>query len=214
MSGPSKIRVLVVEDHPLTADGVRALLEAAGGIVIVAHAVSGAEALVQAQSTKPDVVIVDLNLPDMSGLKVIEALAADHPHVRAVVLTMHEEEEYIPRALRAGARGYVLKSANSADLITAVRNVHDGQCHFPGEMAVAILRDYQADTAVKPRLTKREAEVLRLIAQGRLNKEIAEALFISVRTVETYRGRLMKKLELHSVADLTRYAIKDGMLEA
>jgi DNA-binding NarL/FixJ family response regulator len=205
-------RILVVDDHPVTADGVCAVLRRALDPSDVKSVLTAAEALRIAPEFRPDVAVVDLNLPDQSGFDVVQALTAEHA-TRVVVFTMHDDDDYVLRATRVGAVGYVLKSDATTQLIEAVRAVAAGEEYFPAEVAAALLR--QIARRANPRaLTPREEQVTRLIASGLTNKEIGARLGLSVRTIETYRSRVMKKLDLHSIADLTRFAIAKGLLGA
>lgn len=212
------IRVLLVDDHVVVREGLRHVLGAGHGFEVVGEAGTGAEALVLAAERAPDVVLLDLTMPGMSGLEVTSILRERLPDVRVLVLSMHEQDEYVVAAVRGGAHGYVLKDADPGELRAAIRAVHDGAGYFSpavaghlgaavrGEVAAAAPRDRLE------RLTPREREVLARVAAGHTNREIASQLGISPRTVESHRESLMKKLSLRSVAELTRFALQSGLI--
>lgn len=212
------IRVLLVDDHVVVREGLRHVLGAGHGFEVVGEAGTGTEALVLAAERAPDVVLLDLTMPGMSGLEVTSILRERLPDVRVLVLSMHEQDEYVVAAVRGGAHGYVLKDADPGELRAAIRAVHDGAGYFSpavaghlgaavrGEVAAAAPRDRLQ------RLTPREREVLARVAAGHTNREIASQLGISPRTVESHRESLMKKLSLRSVAELTRFALQSGLI--
>lgn len=210
-----KIRVLLADDHPIVLEGVRAQLESHERIEIVAVATDGRSAVDRALETNPDVIVIDLSMPGMSGLEAMRVLRVDLPLVKVIVLSMHDDKEYIREVIRLGGRGYLLKDAPPAELIRAVERVDQGKVYFSSCVSEALIDDY-VEQAGKVRdrtaeLSHREREVLALIADGCSNKEIAKQLCVSVRTVETHRERIMKKLGIHSVAGLTKYAISEGI---
>lgn len=211
------IRVLLADDHTLVRESLASLLQAAGGIQVVAQAADGVAAVAAAQTCQPDVVVVDISMPRLNGIDVIRRLRSDVPEARVLVLTMHEEHEYVLHAVRAGAAGYLLKEAATAELIAAVRNLHAGQGHFSPQAALALaaqiqqpgreLEDpYQA-------LTSREREVFHLIVEGQTTKEIARRLDISTKTAENHRFRVLNKLAVRNTAELVRYAVRHGLLD-
>lgn len=213
-----RIRVVLADDHALFRQGVKALLEAAGEIEVVAEAGDGATAIERAVADRADVVVMDLTMPGMGGLEAITRLRQRAPEARALVLTMHAAEEYFFRALDAGASGYVLKEAVVADLMAAIRTVHGGQVFLYPTVATALVNDYLQRVGrgegrdSYPRLTEREREILALIGEGRTNQEIAQELTLSVNTVQTHRSHIMEKLSLHNRAELIRYALRVGLL--
>lgn len=213
-----RIRVVLVDDHALFRQGVKALLEAGGDIEVVAEAGDGATAIERAVAERADVVVMDLTMPGMGGLEAIAHLRRRAPDAKALVLTMHGAEEYFFRALDAGASGYVLKEAVAADLIAAIRAVHNGQVFLYPTVATALVNDYLQRVGRGEgrdsyrRLTEREREILALIGEGRTNQEIAEELTVSVNTVQTHRAHIMEKLSLHNRAELIRYAVRAGLL--
>ncbi|MDH3498086.1 MAG: response regulator transcription factor [Gemmatimonadota bacterium] len=212
------VRVLVVDDHAVVREGLRHVLGAADGFVVVGEAGTGVEALALAAEHQPDVVLLDLSMPGMSGLEVTAALRARWPAMRVLVLSMHEQDEYVIAAVRGGAHGYVLKDTAPAELRAAIRAVHAGAGFFSPAVAsrlgAAVRGEVPADAPSErlARLTPREREVLLFVATGLTNREIAGRLGISPRTVESHRESLMKKLSLRSVAELTRFALQVGLI--
>jgi len=213
------IRVLIVDDHPVVREGLRALFEREAGVEVVGEASDGAEALRKAAEIRPDVVVMDLEMPVMNGIQATRRLLRDNRETRVVVLSMHEEESYVFQALKAGATGYVLKGSSFGELAEAVRSARKGTPRFSPPISRIIMDSYldespdrKMERSRSGMLTNREREVLRLIAEGNTNNEIAAQIKISVKTVETHRTNLMKKLDIHDVAGLTRYAIKSGVV--
>lgn len=215
------IRVLIADDHSVVREGLRALVNAQPGLQVVAEAAGGDDAWRQACEIRPDVMLLDVSMPEGGGLDAMERIARDCPETRVLALSMHEERGYISGMLRAGAAGYALKRSASAELVTAIRTVSSGERYVDPSLVGALLADYvgRAPAYHKPSvsgtaadLTPREAEVLRLIALGYSNKEIATSLAISVKTVETHRANGMTRLGLPSRAALVRFAIAEGWL--
>lgn len=212
----SKIRLVLVDDHRLVREGLRACLNDQAGIEIVGEASGGQEALRLIPQAMPDVVLLDINMPDLSGLDVAKQLLKKLPDLKILFLTMHENKEYVLGAARSGGRGYVLKDASPRELIYAIEAVHKGGAFLSSQVCKELLADYaripdQAAPPAKPALTERESEVLSLIAEGLSNKEIASQLKLSVRTVESHREHIMRKLDIRSTAGLTKYAITAGI---
>lgn len=213
------IRVVVADDHAVVREGIRRVLDDDPDVAVVGEASTGAEALAIIEDCRPDVLLLDLGLPDMTGLEVVRRLHEATQPPRVLVLSMHEDDEFVLQAVRAGVDGYLLKDeAEPAMLRAAVRSVHAGDSYFSSTAATALAGALQpTDAGTKPdplaRLTERELEVLRLIATGRSNKEMAAELEISRRTVETHRENLMRKLDIHSIAGLTRLALEQGVLD-
>ncbi|MBI2795267.1 MAG: response regulator transcription factor [Gemmatimonadetes bacterium] len=219
---PRPIRLLIVDDHAVVRQGIRHVLEAEEGFEIVAEAANADEAIARVASDRPDVILLDITMPGRSGLDAVRPLLEAAPAVRILMLSVHDAAEYVLRAVRAGAHGYVRKDTTPADLRAAIRAVHAGGGFFSPEVAgrltsalregapVATERGAQAIGS----LTAREREVLTRIAGGQPNKEVAAALGISVRTVEAHRDNLMRKLGIRSAAALTRLAIESGLLGA
>lgn len=208
------VRVLVVDDHELFREGLKRLLEAEH-IEVAGEAEDGLGALRMARRLVPDVVILDLTLPRLNGLEIARRLKSETPASRVVVLTMHDEDAYVLEALRAGAAGYVLKTQAFADLARAIETVMAGSVYLSPGVSRAVVEAWTGGRApgAGP-LSGREREVLQLVAEGCTNKEIAHLLSISIKTVETHRSALMRKLDLHDTAGLVRYAIRRGMIEA
>jgi two-component system response regulator NreC len=215
-----KIRLLLVDDHAVVRSGLRMLLMNEEDIEIVGEAANAAGALEETRLLKPDVILMDIGLPDMSGIDATREIRKLHPEVAVVALTIHEDEEYFFKMLDAGARGYVPKRAAPDELITAIRAAAADEVYIYPSLAKLLVRDYlsQERTAEQKsaldNLTDREREVLAGLAEGRSNDEIAESLVISPKTVARHRENIMHKLNLHSRAELVRYAIRKGIIEA
>jgi len=208
------IRVLIVDDHAVVRAGLRLLLDAQDDIETVGEAGDAREAIFEARSTKPDVVLMDVVLGDKSGIDVTPELIHEQPQARVLVLSLQDDRRHVREAFAAGAHGYVLKEAADTELVTAVREVARGASYVhPGLGARMAAADAAAaDAAGHDPLSDREREVLRLLALGHTNQEIAEMLFISVRTAETHRAHIMQKLRLETRAELVRYALAQGLL--
>ena len=209
------IRVLIVDDHAVVRSGIRLLLSQEEDIEPVGEAGSGREAIFEARSLKPDVVLMDVVMPDGSGLDVIPTLLKERPEAKMLVLSMQDDPRYVREAFAAGASGYVLKEAADVEVVTAVREVARGGRYVHPELGARLIAA-DADAARRAEedpLSDREREVLRLLALGHTNQEIAKQLYISVRTAETHRAHIMQKLQLSSRAELVRYAIAQGLLE-
>jgi two-component system response regulator NreC len=215
-----KIRVLVADDHTIVREGVRILLEAQPDIQVVGEAADGQEALTKARELQPDVVLIDIAMPNLNGLEATRAIKRDYPQIHVIALTMYESDDFFFQVLHAGASGYVLKKAASADLLAAIRAVHAGDVFLYPSVARRLVSDYL--TRVKSGeeqssydgLTAREREVLKLIAEGYTNQAIADKLVISPSTVQTHRTRIMQRLNLHSRAELIKYAMRKGLLDS
>ncbi|MGH8456609.1 MAG: response regulator [Stenotrophobium sp.] len=210
------IRLLVVDDHTIVRQGLVSMLEQTGECEVVAQAVDGAEAMVLAHKTKPDIVVTDLSMPRLSGLEVVRRVREQLPGIKTLVLTVHEEDEYILPIIRAGASGFLTKTTTVADLMTAIKTIHGGQAYFGARAAKAI-----ADQQQRPRsagmdpydlLTARERETFQLVVEGKTTKEIAQILNIGVKTAENHRARMMEKLGLRNTAEVVRFAARKGLL--
>jgi two-component system nitrate/nitrite response regulator NarL len=210
--------LLLVDDHPLVLEGIKSHLCAQAEFEVVGDASTGNEAITKARLLQPDVVLMDIAMPRMNGLEAVTALRQQAPHAKVLVLTMHDNREYIAQMIRLGARGYVLKDTSPAELIRAIKLVHAGEVFFsPSASRVLVdevvsLGQTRAPSPSPATLTGRERDVLVLIAEGHSNKRIAVRLGLGVRTVETHRERIMRKLDIHTVAGLTKYAISNGMV--
>jgi DNA-binding NarL/FixJ family response regulator len=212
----STIRVLLADDHRLVRAGLRALLHSLGGIEVVAEAGNGYEALELAEQHHPDVAIMDVGMQGLNGLEAAARMAKLTPPPRVMMLSMHANEEYVRRALMAGAVGYLLKGAEPAELEIALQAVMRGETYLSPSVSKHVIQDYlkggKADPDSLQHLTARQREVLQLIAEGHSTKDIANKLNVSVKTVETHRGELMNRLDIHDVAGLVRYAIRTGLI--
>lgn len=213
-----KVTILLAEDHAMVRDGLKMIINAQPDMEIVAEAADGRAAVTRAQAVNPDVVVMDLSMPRLNGLKAAELLREQCPHVKIVALTRHTEAGYIRELLRAGAVGYVLKQSSSASLLAAIRAVALGGTYLDPAVAHTMVNDYAGHHAHHVRdqpvsLTPREVEVVRLVASGYANKEMAARLGVSVNTIETHKANAMEKLGLHSRIDLVRFARMQGWLE-
>lgn len=209
------IKVLVADDHPVVRKGLQSCLSRAGRLRLVGEAADGDEALRKARELQPDVVLMDISMPGMNGLMVTEMLRKELPQVKVLVVSVQRNKDAIFRVIQAGAHGYVSKEAPSEEVIQAIESVHGGEPYFSEEIARAALYEFINSGGRKEpfaQLTPREREVLVLIAEGQSNKEIADQLNIGVRTIETHRERIMRRLNIHSVAGLTKYAIANGLV--
>ena len=210
-----RIRILLVDDHPIVRKGISSCLARHQHLLIIGEAADGNEAVAKAKELRPDIVLLDLDLPQMNGLVVAEVLRKDLPNTKVLILTMHQGAEYLPRVLQSGARGYLLKEASPEELVKAIETVNAGECFFSPEIARLALNQFVGGSGPGPdlaQLTSREREVLVLVAEGLSNKEISTRLGVGVRTAETHRERIMRKLGIHSVAGLTRFALAKGLI--
>lgn len=216
----SKIRILLADDHAILRAGLVRLLGEEKDIEVVGEAENGREAVQKVQELHPDIVLMDIGMPVMNGMEATKQIKKRDVNVKVLVLTMHDNEEYLFQVLQAGAAGYVLKKAADSDLVNAIHVVSRGDCFLYPSAAKMVVEDYldklkhgQEPTSSFDTLTDREREILTLVAEGHTNREIAETLFISVKTVETHKANIMEKLNLHKRAELVKYAIKKGMLQ-
>jgi DNA-binding NarL/FixJ family response regulator len=210
------IRVVLVDDHTLVRSGIRALLEKLPGVSVVAEASDGETAIELVQQHDPHVVLMDIAMPGMNGLDATAAIARVHPESRVIILSMYSNEEYVLRSVRCGAAGYLLKDAAIIELDLALKAVVRGETYFTPAASKQVVSDYVrrvgAEQNLLERLTRRQQEILRLIAEGRSTKSIAHSLGISIKTVEAHRSQLMDRLDIHDVAGLVRYAIRAGLV--
>jgi DNA-binding NarL/FixJ family response regulator len=209
------IRVFLPDDHPIVRKGISSCLARHDHLEIIGEAENGAEALRKVRELNPDIILMDIDMPGTNGLQVTEALHRENPKIKVIVLSMHNQPDYVVRVVQSGARGYVLKDASTEELLRAIELVNNGDSYFSPDVARLALNQFIQGSAPndKSDLTNREREVLTLIADGLSNKEIATRLGVGVRTVETHRERVMRKLDIHSVAGLTRYAISKGWIK-
>ncbi len=206
-------RILLVDDHTLVRQGLRSLLEREG-FSVVGEAADGLEAAQQARALSPDIVVMDISMPSENGLNATREIHKSCPAAKVILLTQHSEDMYITDALEAGVSGYVLKSQVSSDLLLAIRQVRSGQVYISPGISSAVLAAYKSRLDKKSDvLTLRERQVLQLIAEGKTTRDVASLLFISVKTAETHRSRLMQKLDIHETAGLVRYAIRRGLVQ-
>ncbi len=213
-----KLRILIVDDHGIVRAGIRSLLEGQSDIEVVGEASGGEEAIEKAMRLRPELVLMDIAMPGMNGIEATQRIKKDLPDVSVLVLSMHDDEEFFFPVLRAGASGYILKEAEPQELLYAIRTVHQGQVFLSPTVATALLEGFVEATPEQLEesygtLTRREKEVLKLAASGQNNREMAEALFLSIRTVEKYRQAVMHKLGLARREDLTKYAIRRGLID-
>ncbi len=216
MSAKKKvIKVLVADDHPVVRKGLQSCLAKHGHLKVVGEAADGDEALRKTRELSPDVVLMDISMPGMNGLAVTEVLRKELPQIKVLVLSVHSNKSSIFRVIQAGAHGYVSKEAPPEELVRAIESVNGGEPHFSEDIARAALTEFVNSGGKKEpfaQLTTREREVLVQIAEGKSNKEIADHLKIGVRTIETHRERIMRRLNIHSVAGLTKYAIANSLI--
>jgi DNA-binding NarL/FixJ family response regulator len=208
------VRILLVDDHVLVRQGLKGLLEREG-FAVAGEASDGQEALQQAEAVRPDIVVMDISMPTINGLSAAREIQNKIPKIKTILLTQHDEKQYVTEAMEAGVKGYVLKNQAGSDLVQAVRQVSRGQVYLSPGVAQAVVESYQSGGGKSgPRLTVRERQVLQLIAEGKSTKDIAAVLGISVKTAESHRTRLMQKLDIHETASLVRYAVRNGIVEA
>lgn len=206
---------MIVDDHPIVRRGIGMCLASQPHMEIVGEAGNGREALRLARVLQPDIMLMDIDMPEMNGLVVADLLRRELPKIKVLILSMHTNKEYVLRIIQCGARGFVLKEASTEELVRAIESVSAGEAYFSSEVARVALNQFvrgNGEPPGAPRLTNREREVLVQIAEGKSNKEVASQLDIGVRTVETHRERIMRKLDIHSIAGLTRFAISQGMV--
>ncbi len=212
------IRILLADDHTVMRRGLRLLLESQLEFSVVAEAADGRQAVEQAEATQPDVAVVDIAMPNLSGIEAAQRINAAHPQIAIVILSMHSDEGYVLRALKAGAKGYLLKDSAEGDLIEAIKAVHHGKTFFSPEITKMLVADYVQEIRTRgvedsyDLLTPREREILQLLAERKSNKEIAASLNLSPYTVETHRRNLQEKLNLHNLAELILYAVRKGVI--
>jgi DNA-binding NarL/FixJ family response regulator len=213
----SDIRVLIADDHALFRAGLRALLSGLERIEVVGEAADGVQALDLIAERRPDLALLDIAMPRLNGLEVAARVAAEHPATRVLILSMHSDNEYVRRAVRSGAAGYLLKDSGATELEMAIRAVARGESYLSPAVSAHLVADYRrfagGDTPSENVLTPRQREILRAIAEGRTTKTIARELGISVKTVETHRALLMERLGIHDVPGLVRYAIRHGLIK-
>lgn len=218
-----KTRIVIADDHSVVRSGLRLLLQSSPNFRVVAEAEDGEAAVALVDRHKPEVVIMDISMPKLNGIEATGIMKQNNPELKIIILTVHEDEEYVYQMLRAGASGYVLKSAGKKEIFAAVESALSGERFFSPGISKLIIEGFikrdkeqlqeQTQNHSKQQLSKREIEVLQYIAQGFTNRKIAEALFLSIRTINTHRTNLMQKLDIHDTARLVRYAIETGLVK-
>jgi DNA-binding NarL/FixJ family response regulator len=214
-----QIRILIADDHVIIRSGLRLLLEQQPDFKVVAEANDGREALQMVSKFHPEVAILDIGMPQLNGIEATRQIVAQEPATQVVILSMHADEGYVLRALKAGAKAYIVKNSAEADLIRAVRSVAEGKSFFSPAISKMLLEDYVRQVREKEvedsydLLTPREREVLQLVAEGRSNKDVANLLNLSLHTVETHRGNILEKLGLHGIPELILYAVRKGIIQ-
>ncbi len=217
----ASLRILVADDHEVVRHGVRSLLEAHPGWEVIAEAADGRDAVEKASTLRPDVVILDIGMPNLNGLEATRQILRGHPPSRVLILTMHESEQVVREVLEAGARGFLLKSDAGRDLIAAVEALQRNKTFFTSKVAEMVLETFLKSKPRSPEegfstreiLTPREREIVQLLAEGKSTKEVAVALNLSVKTAETHRSNIMRKLNLHSISELVLYAVRNNIVQ-
>jgi len=214
----SRVRVMIADDHPMVRSGLRALLERDGEFQVIAEAANGYEAIDLAILHKPDVILLDVGMPRLSGPDAAQSISQKLPSARIVMVSMHSDEAYVLRALKAGAKGYLLKASPEADVLAAVRAVAAGNAYFSPSITRLLVEDYVLELRRRGAedsydlLSTREKEILQLLASGKNNREITELLHVSISTVETHRNNIFQKLHIHNLAELILYAVRKGLI--
>jgi DNA-binding NarL/FixJ family response regulator len=212
------IRVIVADDHTIIRSGLKALLDREPDIEVVAEAADGRQAVQKAQELLPEVVLLDIAMPNLNGIEAARQIAAKHERMGIIILSMHSDESYVLKALKAGARGYLLKDSSESDVMNAVRAVNAGKAYFSPEISRMMADDYLRQMQQRgvedsyELLTSREREILQMLAEGKSNKDVANLLNLSLHTVETHRSNILQKLNLHSVPELILYAVRKGIV--
>jgi DNA-binding NarL/FixJ family response regulator len=210
------VRILLVDDHQLLIDGLRAILERRPHFEIVGVAKDGYQAAELSRQLDPDVVIMDISMPKLNGIDASARILRDQPHIKIIILSMHADQHFVQESLRVGVRGYILKESAASEVIEAVHSVGRGELFFSKSIRMQVMEDYIRSIREEPcsetsPLSAREREVLQILAEGNSTKEISSILNVSVKTVESHRKQIMNKLGLHSIAELTKYAIRHGL---
>jgi len=214
--GELKIKVLLVDDHRIVREGIKSLIDSQSDMEVIAEASSGREAIRIVRKMSPDLVVMDVAMPDMNGIEATRHITSEFPGVKVIALSMHSNKRFVVEILRVGASGYLLKDCAFEELANAIRAVMAGELYLSSKVASLLIKEYirgfpKDETSAFGELTPREREVLQLIAEGKSTKQIASILHVSVKTVETHRRQIMNKLELYTVAELTKYAIREGI---
>ena len=208
-----KIRVLLADDHKILRKGVRMLIDSQPDMEVVGEAKTGREAIEEARQLKPDIVVMDVSMPELNGIESTRQICGEMKNVKVVALSMHRDLVYVREILRAGASGYLVKDSEDDDLVKAIRAIHQGEAFLSPAISDAVLTDYRRHVSNPvDLLTSREREVLTMVADGKTNKEIATTLNLSVYTIESHRGSVMEKLNLHNTGDIVRFALRNGLI--
>ena len=214
----TSIKLVLADDHAVVRAGIKAMLEGLGGIDIVGQGTNGREACALVEQHQPQLLLMDISMPEMNGLEATARIVKDFPNVRVIILSMHTSEEYVWKALQAGATGYLLKDAEPSELDLAIKTVLSGQTYLAASVSKQVVEAYMqrmgGESTVADVLTPRQREVLQLIAEGKALKEIAQILHVSIKTVESHRTLLMDRLNIHDTAGLVRYAMRRGMISS
>ena len=210
------VKIILADDHRIMREGLRALLEREAGIEVIAEADNGRTTVELSRELNPDIVVIDIGMPDLNGIDATRQIVSDVPAVKVIALSMHSDKKFVREMLSAGASGYLLKDSAFEELGTALTTVINNQTYLSPKIADTVVKDYLGkvelkESKVSPSLTKREREVLQLIAEGKTTKDIASHLYVSIKTIETHRKQIMDKVGLNSVAELTKYAIREGL---
>ena len=208
-----RVKILLADDHALVRQGLKLILSAHADLEVVGEAANGREAVELAEKLRPDIVLMDVQMPELNGIEAARKMVAANPRIRILALSMHKEAVYVREILKAGARGYILKDAIDTELLTAIRSVAKGDGYISSAVAGALNEKVKDPSNPVDTLSPREREVLLLIAEGKTNKEIATKLNLSVYTVDSHRGKIMEKLNLHSAGELVRFAMKNGLVD-
>lgn len=208
-----QVKILLADDHTIVRQGLKLILSAHADLTVVGEAANGREAVELAEKLRPDIVLLDVQMPELNGIEATKKMLAANPRIRVLVLSMHKESVYVREILKAGARGYILKDAIDTELLNAIRSVAKGDGYISPSVAGALNEKLKDPSNPVDTLSAREREVLLLIAEGKTNKEIATKLNLSVYTVDSHRGKIMEKLNLHSAGELVRFALKNGLVD-
>ncbi|MFO8021743.1 MAG: response regulator transcription factor [Perlabentimonas sp.] len=217
----SRISIALVDDHQIVRDGIKSLIHNQDGIEVVIEAEKGQELLDKIRANSPDIAIVDVSLPEISGIELTKIITNDFPDIKVIILSMHTTQEFVFNAIKAGAKGYLPKNITQKELLEAINQVYNGKEYFSKDISEIILKSYlkqiknpeRAGEYNQEKLTARETEVLKLVAEGYSNQLIADKLFISIRTVESHKNHIMQKLELTSTVELVKYALKNKIID-
>jgi two-component system, NarL family, nitrate/nitrite response regulator NarL len=211
------IKVIIADDHSMVREGLRSILAGKENIIVIGEASDGFEVINMAKELSPDIILMDISMPVMNGIEATKILHKELSKVKVIILSMHNNKEYVLQSIKAGAKGYVLKNNSSSELVQSIEIVSNGEAFFSKEVSQMVLNEFVTKSNKNPlkskgELSSRETEILVLVAKGRNTREIADILSLSQRTVETHREHIMKKLDLHTIADITRYAIKQNLI--